>query len=36
MIDCMIGAVALRAGAQIATANASDFARFGKPGLSLA
>jgi len=33
MIDCMIGATALRAGAALATANPSDFRRFEGAGL---
>ncbi len=36
MADCMIGATALHAGAALATANHSDFARFVPAGLALA
>jgi predicted nucleic acid-binding protein len=35
MMDCMIAAVALRAGDQIATSNRADFKRFEKSGLIL-
>lgn len=36
MLDCMIGATALLAGAALATANPSDFGRFASAGLALA
>lgn len=36
LVDCMIAAAALRARAEIATANASDFDRFAAHGLRLA
>ncbi len=36
LLDCMIAAVALRAGAALATANPSDFRRFEPAGLRLA
>ncbi|KAA0254425.1 MAG: type II toxin-antitoxin system VapC family toxin [Acidobacteria bacterium] len=36
LVDCMIAAVAIRARAEIATANASDFDRFAEHGLRLA
>lgn len=36
LADCQIAAVALRAGAQLATANAADFAAFAPAGLMLA
>ncbi|HET7294326.1 MAG TPA: type II toxin-antitoxin system VapC family toxin [Vicinamibacteria bacterium] len=36
MLDCMIGATALQAGASLATANPSDFTRFVSAGLTLA
>jgi predicted nucleic acid-binding protein len=36
LIDCMIAAAALRAGASLATTNASDFRRFEPCGLTLA
>ena len=35
LLDCMIAAVALRAGAALATANPSDFRRFERAGLRL-
>ena len=35
MMDCMIAAVALGAGSQLATANEGDFARFTEQGLRL-
>jgi predicted nucleic acid-binding protein len=35
-IDCMIAATAVRAGAELATANVADFRRFEAGGLSLA
>lgn len=35
LIDCMIAATALRAGAAVATANPSDFRRFAAGGLNL-
>ena len=35
LMDCMIAASALRAGASLATANARDFRRFAAAGLSL-
>jgi len=35
LLDCMIAAVALRAGAAVATANPSDFQRFEPAGLQL-
>ena len=34
--DCMIAAVAIRAGAALATSNRSDFARFAGAGLQFA
>jgi predicted nucleic acid-binding protein len=36
LADCQIAAVALRCGARVATANASDFAPFADQGLELA
>jgi len=36
MLDCMIGATALRAGAALATANPADFKRYLTAGLTLA
>ncbi|HEV2884548.1 MAG TPA: PIN domain-containing protein [Pyrinomonadaceae bacterium] len=36
LADCQIAAVALRCGARLATANASDFALFQEQGLTLA
>lgn len=36
LVDCMIGATALRMGAVLATANPSDFARLASGGLTLA
>ena len=36
LADCMIAAVALRAGATLATTNAADFTRLGTLGLELA
>jgi predicted nucleic acid-binding protein len=36
LVDCMIAASALRAGAMLATTNASDFQRFASAGLTLA
>jgi predicted nucleic acid-binding protein len=35
LVDCMIAAVALRAGAALATANVSDFRRYEPAGLRL-
>ena len=35
LMDCMIAAAALRAGAQLATSNAYDFRRFAAQGLTL-
>ena len=34
-VDCMIAAIALRAGASLATANAADFRRFEPAGLKI-
>ena len=36
LVDCMIAAIALRAGAPLATANPADFRRFRAAGLRLA
>lgn len=36
MVDCLIAATALRAGARVATTNPGDFARFSGAGLALA
>jgi len=36
LVDCMLAAAALRAGAAVATANPSDFRRFEAGGISLA
>jgi len=35
LVDCMVAASALRAGASLATANARDFRRFAAAGLTL-
>jgi len=35
LVDCMVAATALRAGAALATSNPGDFKRFGPAGLSL-
>lgn len=35
LMDCMIAAVAIRVGAELATTNAADFRRFGSADLTL-
>ncbi|HSD10162.1 MAG TPA: hypothetical protein VLF14_04210 [Candidatus Binatia bacterium] len=36
LVDCMVAAIALRAGASLATANLAEFCRFHAAGLRLA